>query len=110
MKAEFERYVPLAEVREELKKKDIEKMVYEQKLAFEHASKFSSISKKAAKEFVEKLVKDFEMPEKLAVKVCDILPSHPDDLKVILMKERFKFTAEQQKKVLEMVEFYKAEP
>lgn len=54
--------------------------------AREHAATFSKVSTEVANELVEKLMKA-NLSEESAVKIVDILPATPEEVRAILQKE-----------------------
>ncbi len=102
------KYVPLAEVKNILKKISTERkeLTYEQRIALEHAEAFSKISVKATKDLIKEL-KTLERLEEFHVyKIADILPTTADDVKAIFAKERFTPTETEIKKIVEIVAKY----
>jgi DNA-directed RNA polymerase subunit F len=89
--AEQGRLVPLAEVKAMLEKSQAEReeLTYEQKIALEHAKRFSRTDAKTAKKIVSEVHKAFpDLEEKFAVRVADLLPQHPDDVRALFQKSR----------------------
>lgn len=76
-----ERFIPITKVVGILK--DIKGRTYEQKLAFEHAKKFSKIKLEKARDLCEELKKLGlrRLKEKEIIKIIDILPKDTDELK-----------------------------
>ena len=102
------KYVPLAEVKNILKKISTERkeLTYEQRIALEHAEAFSKISVKATQDLIKEL-KTLERLEEFHVyKIADILPTTADDVKAIFAKERFTPTETEIKKIVELVAKY----
>ncbi len=102
------KYVPLAEVKNILKKisKERKELTYEQRIALEHAEAFSKISVKATQDLIKEL-KTLERLEEFHVyKIADILPTTADDVKAIFAKERFTPTETEIKKIVELVAKY----
>ena len=102
------KYVPLAEVKNILKKvsKERKELTYEQRIAMEHAEVFSKISVKATQDLIKEL-KTLERLEEFHVyKIADILPTTADDVKAIFAKERFTPTETEIKKIVEIVAKY----
>ena len=102
------KYVPLAEVKNILKKisKERKELTYEQRIALEHAEAFSKISVKATQDLIKEL-KTLERLEEFHVyKIADILPTTADDVKAIFAKERFTPTETEIKKIVEIVAKY----
>ncbi len=101
-----ETFIPISKVKEILEK--IEEKGYEQKLAYEHAKKFSKLDAKKA----EKLVKELsslemrKLKDDQIIKIVDILPKDIDDLKVILAKSKMQFNEEEMQKIIEIVKKY----
>jgi len=105
------RPVPLSEVKKILTKvsKEREELLYEQKIALEHAQKFGKLSVKKTEDMIKELnTLDF-LREIHAFKIADILPSTADDVRTILAKERITIGEIEIKKILEIVEKHKLE-
>jgi DNA-directed RNA polymerase subunit F len=85
------RLVPLAEVKAMLEQaqKAREELTYEQKIALEHAKRFARVTPAVAKKIVAGVQKALPaVEEKFAVRVADLLPQHPDDVRAIFQKSR----------------------
>jgi len=102
------RLVSLAEVKNILKKasKERAEMNYEQKIAFEHAQKFATLSMKATQDMIKELLTVKHMEEPHAYKIADLLPTTPDDVKAIFAKERNTPNEGEIKNILEIVGKY----
>jgi len=104
----------LAEVKDilEEKERDYSKkemnLVYEQQKSLDYARVFCKISASDAED-IKKQINDLEMgiKENYIVKICDLLPETVDDLRGIFAKERFDHTAEDMKKILDIVDQYR---
>jgi DNA-directed RNA polymerase subunit F len=85
------RIVTLPEVKNILKKieKERKELIYEQRIALEHAHKFAKISVKQTKDLIKDLMKLENIREIHAHKIAEILPVTEDDVKAIFAKERF---------------------
>lgn len=97
--------VSLAEVKNILKKvsKEREEMLYEQKIALEHANKFAKLSVKKTEEIIKEL-KTLDFLQEIHVyKIADILPKTEDDVKTIFAKERMSLGQNEIKKILDIV-------
>jgi len=105
------RIVPLSEVKSILKKVEKERgeMLYEQKIALEHAHKFAKLSVKKTKDMVKDLTMLEFIQEPHAYKIADILPTNEDDIKTIFAKERITLGGNEIKSILEIVNKYLAE-
>lgn len=103
--------VSLSEVKTILKKinKEREEMIYEQKIAFEHANKFAKLPVKKTEEIIKELLKLEFIHEIHAYKIADILPVTDDDIKTIFAKERITIGENDIKRILEIVNKYKIE-
>ena len=100
--------VTIVEVKNILKKveKDRKEMLYEQKIALEHANKFAKLSEKKAKDLVKEVSQIEFIQEIHAYKIADILPKTEDDVKTIFAKERITLGENDIKKILEIVAKY----
>jgi DNA-directed RNA polymerase subunit F len=98
--------VSLAEVKNILKKisKERKELIYEQKIALEHAEKFSKLSAKQTKDLITELMKVEHVEEFHAFKIADILPNTEDDVKAIFAKERYTPNEKEVKTILEIVQ------
>lgn len=103
--------VPLAEVKNILKKisKDRKEMIYEQKVALEHATKFGKLSIKKTEDMIKELMENKDITEVNAIKIADILPRTEDDIKTIFAKERITISGNDIKKILDIVAKYNIE-
>lgn len=85
------RLVSLAEVKAMLEgaQGTREDLTYEQKIALEHAKRFARVDAKTAKTIADEVRAALpDLEEKFAVRVADLLPQHPDDVRAILQKSR----------------------
>ena len=109
-----ERIVTLAEVKNILKDKkkdytDEEKeQFYEQKRALDHASKAAKLSVKDAFKLIEEIkALGLSLTEDQGVKIADLLPETVDDVRAIFAKERFRYSEDDIKKILDVVSKYR---
>lgn len=100
-----EKYLTLSEIKEELEKeqKEREELLPEQKLALEHAKKFSKLTPAKAAKLVKQLMANEKVNESLAVKIADLMPDHNDDLQALFAKERTSLTKEEMDQILDTV-------
>jgi DNA-directed RNA polymerase subunit F len=100
--------VSLSEVKNILTKisKDREELIYEQKIALEHAQKFAKLPVKKTEEIIKELSKLDFLQQNHVYKIADILPKTPDDIKTIFAKERLSLGENEIKKILEIVSKY----
>lgn len=101
------RLVSLAEVKAMLEKAGGERaeLTYEQKIALEHARRFARVDVKVANAI--KAAVAAAMPgveEKFAIRVADLLPQHPDDVRAIFQKSRHDLTDADIAKVIAVVD------
>ena len=82
--------IPLAEVKNILKKvsKDRKELLYEQRIALEHAQKFAKLPVKKTNDMIKELKGLEFLTETYAIKIADLLPETADDVKAIFAKER----------------------
>ncbi|MDO5852524.1 MAG: RNA polymerase Rpb4 family protein [Thermoplasmata archaeon] len=102
-----QRYVSVAEVKDlleaESEARGYEFMLASQKAALDHAQKTCSISKEQADAIMEAAnALDF-VTENVAVKIADLLPEYPEDVRAIFAKERVTLEKEQIESILEIV-------
>jgi len=97
--------VSLSEVKNILKKveKEREELIYEQRIALEHATKFSKLTTKKTKELISNLMNLGFLDEIHAYKIADLLPANKEDIITIFAKERKTLKDDEIKKILEMV-------
>ncbi|MBD3261139.1 MAG: hypothetical protein GF334_05570 [Candidatus Altiarchaeales archaeon] len=109
-----EKPVTLAHVAEVLtkKEKEYEKMggelLYEQRKAFEHAKRFHKLNVGDAEKLQKKLLDlPIGLSEERAVKIIDLMPESVDDVRAIFAKERFKYSEEEIKTVIDQVDQFR---
>ena len=103
--------IPLSEVKNILKKmsKERKELLYEQRIALEHAQKFTKLNVKKTNDMIKEL-KGLDFLEEIhAVKIADILPTTQDDVKAIFAKERLSLGENEIKKILDIVVKYYVE-
>ena len=102
------RYVPIAEVKNILKKieKEREELTYEQRIALEHSQSFSKLNLTKTQELIKELGSLGFLEEKHVYKIADILPVNEDDVKAIFAKERTTIGGEEIKKIVNTVKKY----
>ena len=104
------RSISLAEARDILESKEKEyaekeiDMSYEQRRALDHARKSSKLSAKDTKELIEKLnCMELKLKSDQVIKICDLLPETVDDVRAIFAKERFKYSEDEIKQILDLI-------
>ena len=111
-----ESVLTLAEVKEVLtplkahgegtKKKEGEEEVemrYERRKASEHTSKFAKQAAKESRALIDELLGLAKMKEPIAVRIADLMPKSPDEVRAIYAKERFTLTETDIEKILDCV-------
>lgn len=84
-----ERVVSLAEVKEILEEEGKgRELSSEQKIALDHASKTSKLTKEQADKLHGELRGLEFVSDGVAWKIVDLLPAHPEDVRVLFAKER----------------------
>ena len=78
-------------------------MLASQKAALDHAQKTCSISKEKAEAIVAAASKLDFVTEPVAVKIADLLPEYPEDVRAIFSKERVTLDQDQIESILEIV-------
>ncbi len=111
MAEEHAKPVSLAEVKNILRKisKERKELIYEQRIALEHAERFSTLSAKQTKDLTAELLKLEHIEEFHAYKIADILPRTVDDVKAIFAKERVSPNEKEIKAIIELVNKYSVE-
>ncbi len=113
-----ERYVTLAEVRDLLTEisesrkgtagmlEDEDVLLASQKAALDHAQKVANISLEDANALIEEVSKIEDVSDAIAVKIADLLPTYPEDVRAIFSKERITLDNATIDKIIEIVEKY----
>jgi len=113
-----ERYVTLAEVRDLLTEvsesrkgtagmlEDEDVLLASQKAALDHAQKVANISLENANALIEEVSKIEDVSDAIAVKIADLLPEYPEDVRAIFSKERINLDSGTIDKITEIVEKY----
>lgn len=99
--------VPLADVKAMLEKAQTSRpeLTYEQKIALEHARRFARVTPAVARKVVTGVLAAIpSLEEKYAVRVADLLPQHPDDVRALFQKSRHELTDEEIAKVIAVVD------
>ena len=101
------RLVSLAEVKAMLEKAQTDRteLTYEQKIALEHARRFARVDAATARKIADAIAAAMPgIEEKFAIRVADLLPQHPDDVRAIFQKSRHDLSDEDVAKVLAVVD------
>jgi DNA-directed RNA polymerase subunit F len=102
------RKVSLSEVKKILTKmsKERKELLYEQRIALEHAQKFVKLPQNKTNDLINELKSLNFIEESHVFKICDILPKTQEDVKAIFAKERITLEQDQIKKILEIISKY----
>lgn len=99
-----EQYITLAEVRDLLTaENDKREILKSQKAAMEHARTVSKLTAEQANALAAEVGEISGISEFVAVKIADLLPQYPEDIRAILSKERVTLDAAKTEKVIEIV-------
>lgn len=86
----------LAEVKNTLTKRGKKaELSYIQRVTLEHTIKFSSLTPRTSRALVNKLVKNFEMDEPLAIQLIDIAPTTVEELAAFLARSPRTYTPDE---------------
>jgi DNA-directed RNA polymerase subunit F len=103
-----DRVVTLAEVKqlmEEESKLRVE-LSSEQKISLDHSTKFGKLPLEEVKKLIKEL-KDLEfISDSVSVKIADILPAYPEDVRVLFAKERLILDKKQIDQIIATVKKY----
>lgn len=105
-----ERVVTLTEVKEVLEKAEAERgeLTYEQKLALEHARRFARYTPETLPKLLAELKQNPKIDTLMAVRIADMAPMHPDDVRALFAKARTNLDESEVQKVIESVRRYLA--
>jgi DNA-directed RNA polymerase subunit F len=108
---EKSKIISIAEVKNILKKisKERKELIYEQRIALEHAEIFAKLTAKQTKDLIAELMKLDHVEELHAYKIADILPKTEDDIKAIFAKERYTPNDKEIKNILEIIKKHSVE-
>jgi DNA-directed RNA polymerase subunit F len=80
-----------------------EEIRYERRKASEHTSKFAKQSAKKSRALVDELRELPKMKESIAVRIADLVPKSPNEVRAIYAKERFTLTEADIESVLDVI-------
>ena len=105
-----ERYVSLAEVRDllaaESEKRTTVEFLASQKAALDHAQTVSTIPLESAQKIIEEVSQLEDVTDAIAVKIADLLPQYPEDVRAIFQKERINLEPDKIEAIIAIVEKY----
>lgn len=101
------RYVTLVEVKQLLSKEEKQRELNpEQKVAYEHALKFSKLDLDSVKKLHKELSEIGVGSEQNIAKIIDLLPAVPEDVRLIFSKERLTPEKKQIEQIIDAVRKY----
>lgn len=105
---EMEDFLTLAEVKELLQKEKKERgeLSSDQGYALQHAETFARLTAKKAVKLVKELLEVEFIAPALAVKLADLLPTQPEEVRAIFSKERVTPSKEDTEQILSIVAKY----
>ncbi len=103
-----EKPVSIAEAKEIMKKNSSKEMTFEQKQSYEHVKKMSKLKEKDALKLKEELgaLSIRKLKEINTIRIIDLLPTTPEELRFILADTKTIFDKEEADKILEVVKKY----
>ena len=103
-----EQYVTLAEVRElleaEAEIRGYDNLLQSQKAALDHAQTVCSISLDQANAIIDEVKQIDIVTDAVALKIADLLPRYPEDVRAIFSKERVTLEPAQIQQIIDLVE------
>ena len=103
-----EQYVTLAEVRElleaEAEIRGYDNLLQSQKAALDHAQTVCSISLDQANAIIDEVKQIDIVTDAVALKIADLLPRCPEDVRAIFSKERVTLEPAQIQQIIDIVE------
>jgi DNA-directed RNA polymerase subunit F len=94
---------------EETKKKEGEEEAeirYERRKASEHTTKFAKGRAKESRALINELLGLAKMKEGIAIRIADLMPKSPNEVRAIYAKERFTLTEADIEEILDCVAKY----
>ena len=103
-----EQYVTLAEVRDlleaEAEIRGYDNLLQSQKAALDHAQTVCSISLEQANAIIDEVKQIDIVSDAVALKIADLLPQYPEDVRAIFSKERVTLDQAQIQQIIDIVE------
>ncbi len=106
-------YITISEAKEVMERivkerQERAELLFETRRALKHLRTFAKLPADRARELVEELMNLPQVPKKeIAVKLADIMPRVPDEVRIIYAKERFTLTPEQIQEILDVIDKYR---
>ncbi len=103
-----EQYVTLAEVRDlleaEAEIRGYDNLLQSQKAALDHAQTVCSISLEQANAIIDEVKQIDIVSDAVALKIADLLPQYPEDVRAIFSKERVTLDQAQIQQIIDIVQ------
>ncbi len=103
-----EQYITLAEVRDlleaEAEIRGYDELLQSQKAALDHARTVCSIFLDQANAIIDEVKQINVVSDSVALKIADLLPRYPEDVRAIFSKERVTLEPAQIQQILDIVE------
>ena len=103
-----EQYVTLAEVRDlleaEAEIRGYDNLLQSQKAALDHAQTVCSISLEQANAIIDEVKQIDIVSDAVALKIADLLPQYPEDVRAIFSKERVTLDQAQIQQIIDTVQ------
>ena len=103
-----EQYVTLAQVRElleaEAEIRGYDNLLQSQKAALDHAQTVCSISLEQANAIIDEVKQIDIVSDAVALKIADLFPRYPEDVRAIFSKERVTLEPQQIQQIIDIVE------
>ncbi len=106
-------YITIAEAKELMeeiaeKRQKKAELLFETRRALKHLRTFAKLPADKAKELVEELLKLPQVPnEEIAVKLVDIMPRIPDEVRLIYAKEKKVLDPDEIEQILDVINKYR---
>ena len=101
-----EQYVTLAQVRElleaEAEIRGYDNLLQSQKAALDHAQTVCSISLEQANAIIDEVKQIDIVSDAVALKIADLLPRYPEDVRAIFSKERVTLEPQQIQQIIDI--------
>lgn len=91
---------------EEWVEEEEEEVRYERRKALKHTTKFAKLKARESRALINELLGLAKMKEEIAVRIADLMPKSPNEVRAIYAKERFTLTEADLEKILDLVAKY----
>jgi len=106
------KYITISEAKEILeklveKRKESGELIFETRKTMNYLNTISKLSGEDSRKLVDEIKSLPYVTEEIAIKIADLLPDLPDEVRVIFAKERITINPEQIQAILDIVKKYK---